>query len=115
MTLELQVQRKMKYKEITRKLAIFVDSSNVSNNIITNTEFSDLLTTADPCYTIPGRAALSKEIDRVLIDMKSKIGSYLQEARKVSVSPLLLPMRQSSSQNTLANKKTAFSLYSCKY
>ena len=52
-----------------------------------SSEFCDLLTTVDPCYMyiISCRAALSKEIIKVVIDMKVKIGSCLKEARKVSI------------------------------
>ena len=51
------------YKAITRKLAIFVGSSNVANRIVENLEFVDLLKTMDPRYPVPGRTALSKELN----------------------------------------------------
>ena len=46
------------YKAVTRKLAIFVGSSNVA--IVEHFEFVDLLETLDPWYPVPGRTALSK-------------------------------------------------------
>ena len=67
--------------EITRKLAIFVGSTNVPNSIVTSPEFCDLLTTADPCYSVLGRAAISNEIDKILIDMKARIATHLHVAR----------------------------------
>ena len=60
-------------------------STNVPNSIVRSLEFCDLLTTADPCYSVPGRTATSKEIDRLLIDMKAKIATSLEDARKVSI------------------------------
>ena len=41
------------YKAITRKLAIFVGSSNVANRIVENFEFVNLLQTMDPRYPVP--------------------------------------------------------------
>lgn len=79
-------KKRERYKAITNKLAIFVGSINVPNSLATKPEFCDLLTTADPRYIVPGRMALSREIDKVLIDMKANIGSYLQGVRKVSIT-----------------------------
>ena len=74
-----------KYRGISRKLAIFIASSNVSNSVVENLEFRDLLHTMDSRYQMPSRSAISKEIDKVLIELKAKIGSYLEEANKVSI------------------------------
>ena len=49
------------YKVVTWKLAIVVGSSNVA--IVENFEFVDLLETLDPRYPVPGRRALSKELN----------------------------------------------------
>ena len=57
------------YKAITRKLAIFVGSSSVANSIVENLEFVDLLNTINPRYSVPGRAAIHKELDLVLIEL----------------------------------------------
>ena len=61
LTLEQTLRQKKRYAtgsprylEITRKLAIFVGSTNVPNSIVRSPEFCDLLTTADPCYSVPG-------------------------------------------------------------
>ena len=93
LTLEQTLQQKKqypkdskRYMEITRKLAIFVGSTNVPNSIVTSPEFCDLLTTADPCYSVPGRAAISNEIDKILIDMKARIATHLHAARRVSIT-----------------------------
>ena len=51
----------MKYKAITRKLPIFVGSSNVANSIVENLEFKDLLYTMDARYPVPGRSSIWKE------------------------------------------------------
>ena len=75
-----------RYKAVTRKLAIFVGSANVSNSVVTKPEYCDLLTTADPHYIVRGRMALSREINKVLVDLKANFGSYLQDARNVSIT-----------------------------
>ena len=82
-TLRQYSKESPRYMEITKKLAVFVGSTNVPNSIVTSPEFCDILTTADPCYSVPGRTAISKEI---LIDMKAKIGTHLHEARKISIT-----------------------------
>ena len=74
-----------RYRKISKKLAIFIGSTNVSNSVVENLEFKDLLHTLDSRYQVPSRPAIAKELDKVLIELKAKIGSYLQEANKVSV------------------------------
>lgn len=71
--------------EITRKLAIFVGSSNVCLNIVENLEFRDLLSTLDSHYSAPSRTLIVKEVQKILIELKAKISSYLDQARKVSI------------------------------
>ena len=73
------------YKVITRKLAIFVGSSNVAHCIVENFEFRDLLTTLDPRYPVPGRTALGKQLSCVLIELKAKISAHLESANKISI------------------------------
>ena len=71
---------------ISKKLAIFIGSSNVPNSVVQNLEFKDLLYTVDSRYTIPGRAAMGRELNKVMIELKAKISSYLLEANKVSIT-----------------------------
>ena len=73
------------YKVITRKLTIFVCSSNVAYRIVENFEFRDLLTTLDPRYPVPGRTALGKQLSCVLIELKAKISAHLESANKISI------------------------------
>ena len=75
-----------KYKAITRKLAIFIGTTNVPNSIVENLALKDLLHTADPRYKVPSRTVISKELERVYIELRAKIGCYLQEAKKVSLT-----------------------------
>ena len=68
----------------TQKFAIFVGSSNVA--IVENFEFVDLLETLDPRYPVPGRTALSNELNCVLSELKSKITTHLESANnKISI------------------------------
>ena len=71
------------YKAVTRKLAIFVGSYDVA--IVKIFEFVDLLETLDPRYPVPGRTALSKELNCVLIELKAKITTHLESANKISI------------------------------
>jgi len=52
----------LQYKAITRKLAIFVGTTNVPNSTAENLAFKDLLHTANPRYryNVPSRTAMSK-------------------------------------------------------
>lgn len=75
-----------KYTEITRKLAIFMGSSTAAYNIAENLEFRDLLKSLDPRYSVPSRQVIVKEVEKVVIELKAKIGSYLEEASKVSIT-----------------------------
>lgn len=73
------------YKWITRKLAIFVGSSNVANLIVENLEFKDLVHALDPRYPVPGRTTINKELDQVLIELRAKISIHLQSANLMSI------------------------------
>ena len=48
-------------------------------------EFHDLLDCFDHCYQAPGRAAVQKELAKVMIKLKAKTNSYLQEANRPNV------------------------------
>lgn len=65
------------YKEIKRKLAIFIGTTNTPINIVEHT--------ADQRYLVPSRSVVNKKLEAVLIEMKAKISSYLQHARRVSI------------------------------
>ena len=45
----------------------------------------DFLHTMDSWYTVPGRVVIGKEIEKVVIESKAKIGSFSQEANKISI------------------------------
>ena len=65
-----------RHRVICKKLAIFTGSTNVLNSIhvVENLEFKDLLHTTDSHFVVPGRSMIGKEIDKVLIELKAKIG-----------------------------------------
>ena len=73
----------VRYKLITRKLAIFVGSSNVANRIVNNLEFRDLLSAMDDRYLVPGRNSIQRELDQVMIELKAKISAYIESANAV--------------------------------
>ena len=66
-------------------LAVFGGSSNTPNSIVENVEFQQLIKSLDPRYPLPNRALLDKELDKVLVDLKASIYTYLAAARKVNL------------------------------
>lgn len=49
------------HKLLTRKLAVFVGSSNITNRIVESLDFWDLLHCLDHRCQVPGRAAVKKK------------------------------------------------------
>jgi hypothetical protein len=74
-----------KAKSITRKLATFVAPSNIANRIVECSEFRELLLKLDPRYPIPSRVALDLQMESLYLELKGKIASKMEEARKVSM------------------------------
>ena len=70
---------------LTQKLAVFIGSTCVPNSLVESSEFRSLLEALDPRYPVPGRTRIEKEIDKVLVDMRSKIQEYLSKVQKVSL------------------------------
>ena len=90
MTLGKAFQRKYdtkssRYLMITHRLAIFIGSTNIPNSLAENVEFQSLLETLDPRYTVPGQTHIGREIDQVLLAMKTIIPMFLSEAYKISL------------------------------
>ena len=46
-----------KYKKITKKLAIFIGSTNVPYSIVESQKFKDLLDELDMSYKVPSQSA----------------------------------------------------------
>ena len=70
---------------MTKKLAVFIGATNVPLNLVEKAEFRNLLTELDCRYPVPGRAKISKEIDKIVTDLKGKIVSFLQSSRRVNI------------------------------
>ena len=75
----------MQYQLITRKLAIFIASSNAPNSLVENEEFRSLIQTLYYRYDVPPRAQIGQEIDQILLELKGNIQSYLVKAQKVNI------------------------------
>ena len=73
----------VRYKKITRKLAVFAASSSVPNSIVESSEFRSLMEELEPRYPVPCRSALGKEIDKIVMDIKLNIISKFEKARKI--------------------------------
>ena len=78
-------QSSLQYQAISRKLATFIGCTNVPSSIVENIEFCDFVHTLDRCYSVPGRVCIGKELQKLLIELKAKIGSFLEEANKISI------------------------------
>jgi len=70
-------QGSLQYQAISRKLAINIGCTNVPSSIVENIEFCDFVHTLDWRYSLPGRACIGKELQKVLIELKAKIGRLL--------------------------------------
>lgn len=74
-----------RYLMITHRLAISIGSTNIPNSLAENVEFQSLLETLDPRYTVPGQTHIRREIDQVLLAMKTIIPMFLSEVHKISL------------------------------
>ena len=78
-------EESQRYKWVTRKLAIFIGSSNLTNRIVENLEFKDLVHALDPRYPVPGRTTINKDLHQLLIELRAKICVHLQSANLMSI------------------------------
>ena len=69
-----------RYQKITHKLAMYVASNNVA---VKNEDFMSLFGDLDSRYGLPGRTALNKEIDKLVLEMNEKVSKYISEAKTV--------------------------------
>ncbi len=69
---------------ITRKLALFVGSTNVLLSLVDCPEFRELLKEMDKQYNVPHRKKLGHEIDQVYEDLKQAICLVLENAKRIS-------------------------------
>ena len=76
----------VRYQSISRKLAIFIGASNVPNSLVSNTDFRDFVEELNPKYDIPDRAAMSKALDLLLMEMKGKISAGLNDSGKIALT-----------------------------
>ena len=70
---------------ITRKMAMFIATSNVPNSVVENTEFRLMVEALDPRYSTPSRTKMAKELDLLMDDMKAKVSIYMDSSQKISV------------------------------
>jgi hypothetical protein len=57
----------------------------VANRIVESGEICSLLAELDERYPVPGQAAIMAEMDKLLVDLKGKLMSCLNDARKVAL------------------------------
>lgn len=97
MTLARSLQRKVaytkgsdRYKLPTRKLAIFIGTSN---SPVEDVALRDLLRAADQRCVAPSRTAISRGLESILFELKVKIGSYLQHVKKIHICTDIWPKK----------------------
>ena len=73
----------MRYKAITRKLALFIGTANVPYSLVENLEFRDLLLELHPCYLPHGRGPIKQKIASILEVMKNNIQEKLALVSKI--------------------------------
>lgn len=65
---------------------MFDAAGNVANRLSENEEFRDLVKELDERYPIPGRTAIDQEMNKLVTDLKMKMGEALQNARRVAIT-----------------------------
>lgn len=78
-------QESDRYNQITKKLAIFIGSTNVAISLVDNAEFRSLLRTLDPRYPVPGRKLMGKKLDKLILEMKGNIQQFMSTAQRFSL------------------------------
>ena len=74
-----------RYRLITKKLAIFVGSTNVPISIVENSELRLLMKVLDPRYEVPGRTLMGRCLDTLMVELKASIQQYLSAAQRISL------------------------------
>lgn len=64
---------------------MFIGATNSPISLVENPEFKELVHVLDSRYQVPTRATIEKELNKVLIEMKGNIQSYMDQARLVNV------------------------------
>ena len=75
----------VKQRSITKKMAIFVGSSNVALSLVENMEFRELICELDPRYQVPGRFKIGKDLDLIYSKLKRDLTESLNSAEKISL------------------------------
>ena len=57
----------------------------MANRIVESVEFRSLLAELDERYPVPGHAAITREMDNLLIDVQGNLMSRLNDAWKVAL------------------------------
>ena len=75
----------VKQRSITKRMAIFVGSSNVALSLVENVEFQELIHELDPRYQVPGRFKIGKDLDLIYSKLKRDLTESLNSAEKISL------------------------------
>ena len=74
-----------RYKNISKQLAVFIGSTSVPLSLVENDSFKMFVQVLDSRCALPCRSKLGKEIDAILVSLKSVISSYLTQPTSVNI------------------------------
>ena len=74
-----------RHTDITKKLAVFIGSTNAPLSLVDCEEFRDLLSEMDRRYDIPHRWKLGQEINKLYDRLKHNISLHLENAKRVTL------------------------------
>ena len=78
-------QNSDQYKLITKELAILIGSTNIPLHLVEHYRFKCFVQALNQRYKVPSRTKVSSEINRVIVDMKMAISSYISKARSINL------------------------------
>ena len=70
---------------MTKKVAVFIGSTNVPLSLVENVEFKEMLYEFDKRYELSGRKKIGTELNAIVVELQQKIFSILEKARKINV------------------------------
>ena len=74
-----------RYHKISKRLAVFIGSTNAAISLVDNPEFRSLVGTLDPRYPMPGRTLMGKKLDMLVAELKGNIQQYMSTAQRLSL------------------------------
>ena len=74
------------YQSLLWKFALFVAMTSSPTSIVENKEFRSFLKELNPRFNPPSHSAIDKEMSKLLIELKRRISTSLEEGRKIALT-----------------------------